>query len=152
VIELYEQTRGEGFGKEVKRRILLGTFVLSSGYYEAYYGHAQKVRTLIRKDLERAFEVCDLILTPTTPTPPFPIGSKMEDPLAMYLSDIYTNACNLGGVPGIAYPVGFTREGLPIGAQLMAPPGRDELLLQYVNAYQESTSHHKKIPRGILDL
>jgi len=152
LIELYEETRGKGFGREVKRRILLGTFVLSSGYYEAYYGHAQKVRTLICQDLRKAFEVCDLILTPTTPTPPFPIGSKIEDPLAMYLSDIYTNACNLAGVPGISFPVGFTREGLPVGAQLMAPPERDDLLLRYVHAYQQESDHHKQIPRGILNL
>lgn len=149
---LYEVTRGKGFGREVKRRILLGTFVLSSGYYEAYYGHAQRVRTLIRRDLEEAFRECDLILTPTSPTPPFPLGAKIEDPLAMYLSDIYTNACNLGGVPGICFPVGFTPEELPIGAQLMAPPQQDELLLQYVHAYQQDTDFHKRIPRGIREL
>lgn len=152
MLALYERTRGTGFGREVKRRILLGTFVLSSGYYQAYYGHAQRARTLIRRDLEEAFRACDMILTPTTPTPPFPLGAKIEDPLAMYLSDIYTNACNLGGVPGIAFPVGFTREGLPIGAQLMAAPLKDELLLQYVHAYQQETDYHRQIPRGLASL
>jgi len=117
--EMYLATRGAGFGEEVKRRILLGTYVLSAGYYDAYYGKAQKARALIRRDFEAAFERCDLMLVPTTPTPAFRIGEKVDDPLSMYLSDIYTVTANLAGVPGLSVPCGFSAEGLPIGCQLL---------------------------------
>jgi aspartyl-tRNA(Asn)/glutamyl-tRNA(Gln) amidotransferase subunit A len=145
---MYEETRGEGFGKEVKRRILLGTFVLSTGYYSAYYGTAQKVRTLICRDFEKAFQEVDFLFTPTTPTLPFHLGEKISDPLTMYLSDIYTNGCNLAGIPGIAFPVGFL-SNLPVGGQLMGPPFSDEDLLAVVYAYQRVTKHHLRLPSWI---
>ena len=113
--EMYFKTREEGFGAEVKRRIMLGTYVLSSGYYDAYYAKAQKVRTLIKQDFQNAFENCDVILTPTSPTVAFNIGEKSDDPLAMYLSDIYTASANLAGIPGINVPCGLSSDGLPIG-------------------------------------
>ncbi len=132
--KLYEETRSEGFGKEVKRRIILGTFVLSSGYYEAYYRKAQRVRTLIRRDFEDAFQQVDLIFTPTSPTPPFKIGEKITDPLTMYLSDIFTVSANLAGIPGLNLPVGTVRDNLPIGLQILAPAFAEELIFQL--AYQ----------------
>ena len=119
MIEMMSRTRGEGFGAEVKRRIMIGTYALSAGYYEAYYGKAQKVRTLLRRDFQEAFAGVDVILTPTAPTPAFRIGEKMDDPLTMYLSDIYTIPCNLAGIPGISVPCGLSPDGLPIGAQLL---------------------------------
>jgi aspartyl-tRNA(Asn)/glutamyl-tRNA(Gln) amidotransferase subunit A len=117
--ELYVRTRSEGFGEEVKRRIMLGTYVLSSGYYDAYYGKAQRVRTLIRQDFDRVFEQVDVLLTPATPSPPFKLGSKLEDPLEMYLGDIYTVNANLAGIPGLALPIGNHSNGLPVGLQLL---------------------------------
>ncbi|HEU5360117.1 MAG TPA: Asp-tRNA(Asn)/Glu-tRNA(Gln) amidotransferase subunit GatA [Candidatus Deferrimicrobiaceae bacterium] len=119
LIEMMSRTRAEGFGDEVKRRIMIGTYALSAGYYEAYYGKAQKVRTLLRRDFAEAFDQVDVILTPTAPTPAFRIGEKLADPLTMYLSDIYTIPCNLSGIPGISVPCGLSPEGLPIGAQLL---------------------------------
>ncbi|MDX1548494.1 MAG: Asp-tRNA(Asn)/Glu-tRNA(Gln) amidotransferase subunit GatA [Rhodothermales bacterium] len=128
---LYTQTRTEGFGTEVKRRIMLGTYVLSSGYYDAYYGRAQRVRTLIRSDFDRAFESVDVLLTPATPTPPFALGSKTDDPLAMYLSDVYTVTANLAGVPGLVVPAGtHPEDGLPVGLQLLGRHFDEALLLQ----------------------
>jgi len=117
--DMYDRTRAEGLGDEVRRRIMLGTYVLSAGYYDAYYLKAMKVRTLIRRDFERAFRAVDVIVGPTTPTPPFRLGEKMDDPLAMYLSDIYTVTANLAGIPGLSLPCGFTRSGLPIGCQIL---------------------------------
>ena len=117
--DTYRKSRGEGFGKEVKRRIMLGTYVLSSGYYDAYYARAQKVRRLITEDFHNAFKSCDALLTPTTPTTAFKLGQKTSDPLAMYLNDIFTVSANISGVPSISVPVGLDRNGLPIGAQLM---------------------------------
>jgi aspartyl-tRNA(Asn)/glutamyl-tRNA(Gln) amidotransferase subunit A len=138
-IELYCRTRGAGFGAEVKRRIILGTYVLSSGYYDAYYLRAQKVRTLIRNDFLKAFEKVDAIVTPTTPTAAFKIGEKSGDPLQMYLSDIFTISCNLGGMPGINVPCGFTKNPkLPIGLQLLGKPFGEETILKIAHAYEQA--------------
>jgi aspartyl-tRNA(Asn)/glutamyl-tRNA(Gln) amidotransferase subunit A len=144
-IELYNRTRGAGFGAEVKRRIILGTYVLSSGYYDAYYLRAQKVRTLIRNDFLRAFETVDAIVTPTTPTAAFKIGEKSDDPLQMYLSDIFTISCNLAGICGISIPCGFTKNPkLPIGLQLLGRPFGEETLLKIAHAYESVTLWHKE--------
>jgi aspartyl-tRNA(Asn)/glutamyl-tRNA(Gln) amidotransferase subunit A len=144
-IELYAKTRGAGFGPEVKRRIILGTYVLSSGYYDAYYLRAQKVRTLIRNDFLQAFEKCDVIATPTTPTAAFKIGEKSGDPLQMYLSDIFTISCNLAGIPGISVPCGFTKSPkLPIGLQLLGKPFGEETLLRAAHAYEQATDWHRE--------
>lgn len=134
--EMYRKTRDEGFGPEVKRRIMLGTYVLSHGYYDAYYLKAQQVRTLLRQDFAAAFEKCDAVLTPTTPTPAFLSGEKVDDPLAMYLNDIYTVTANLAGVPGISVPCGLSSEGLPIGLQLLGPYWSEARLLRLAHAYQ----------------
>ncbi|MBP2686940.1 MAG: gatA, partial [Deltaproteobacteria bacterium] len=136
LIEMMSKTRAEGFGEEVKRRIMIGTYALSAGYYEAFYGKAQKVRTLIRRDFAKAFEVADVLLTPTAPTPAFRLGEKTGDPLTMYLSDIYTIPCNLAGIPGISVPCGFSAEGLPIGAQLLADSFREETLFAAAGAIE----------------
>ena len=136
--EMYRRTRDEGFGPEVKRRIMLGTYVLSSGYYEAYYRKAQQVRALIKQDFHRAFESCDAILTPTTPTPAFLIGEKVDDPLAMYLNDIYTCTANLAGIPGISVPCGLSSEGLPIGLQLVGRHWGEATLLKLAHAYEQA--------------
>jgi aspartyl-tRNA(Asn)/glutamyl-tRNA(Gln) amidotransferase subunit A len=146
-IELYSKTRGSGFGPEVKRRIILGTYVLSSGYYDAYYLRAQKVRTLIRNDFLKAFETVDAIVTPTTPTAAFKIGEKTDDPLQMYLSDIFTISCNLAGICGISLPCGFTKNPkLPIGLQLLGKPFGEEALLKLAHAYEQNTGWHKEKP------
>ena len=147
-IELYSKTRGAGFGPEVKRRIILGTYVLSSGYYDAYYLRAQKVRTLIRQDFLKAFEKVDLVVTPTTPTPAFKAGEKSDDPMQMYLSDIFTISCNLAGIPGVSLPCGFsTNPKLPIGLQLLGKPFGEESLLRAAHAYEQSTAWHKERPK-----
>ncbi|MEO6183634.1 MAG: Asp-tRNA(Asn)/Glu-tRNA(Gln) amidotransferase subunit GatA [Verrucomicrobiota bacterium] len=146
--ELYSKTRGAGFGAEVKRRIILGTYVLSSGYYDAFYLRAQKVRTLIRQDFLKAFEKVDAIVTPTTPTPAFRIGEKSDDPLQMYLSDIFTISCNLAGIPGVSLPCGFTTNPkLPIGLQLLGKPFGEETILNIAHAYEQSTDWHKEKPQ-----
>ncbi len=146
-IELYSKTRGAGFGAEVKRRIILGTYVLSSGYYDAYYLRAQKVRTLIRQDFLKAFEQVDAIVAPTTPTAAFKIGEKSEDPLQMYLGDIFTLSCNLAGICGISVPCGFTRSPkLPIGLQLLGKPFGEATLLRVAHAYEQSTDWHMAKP------
>ncbi len=146
-IELYGKTRGAGFGAEVKRRIILGTYVLSSGYYDAYYLRAQKVRTLIRQDFLRAFEKVDAIVTPTTPTAAFRIGEKSDDPMQMYLSDIFTISCNLAGICGISIPCGFTEKPkLPIGLQLLGKPFGEEMLLKIAHAYEQSTKWRREKP------
>jgi aspartyl-tRNA(Asn)/glutamyl-tRNA(Gln) amidotransferase subunit A len=137
-IELYNHTRAQGFGHEVKRRIMLGTFSLSSGYYDAYYLKAQKVRTLIRRDFERAFEHCDLIATPVAPTTAFRLGEKMADPLQMYLSDIFTISVNLAGLPGLSIPCGYDDAGMPIGLQLIGAPFGEETMLRTADAYELS--------------
>lgn len=146
-IELYGKTRGGGFGSEVKRRIILGTYVLSSGYHDAYYLRAQKVRTLIRQDFLKAFERVDAIVTPTTPTAAFKIGAKSDDPLQMYLSDIFTISCNLAGICGVSLPCGFTSNPkLPIGLQLLGKPFGEETILKIAHAYEQSTPWHKEKP------
>jgi len=146
LLELYMKTRQEGFGPEVKRRIMLGTYVLSAGYYDAYYGKAQAVRTLIRQDFEEAFQNVDLIVTPVTPTPAFKFGAKADDPLQMYLSDIFTISANLAGVPAISLPCGFSQAGLPIGFQLIGRPFEEETLLRAAYAYEQSTQWRAKKP------
>lgn len=143
---VFRQTRGEMFGAEVKRRVMLGTYALSAGYYDAYYGQAQKVRTLIRRDFENGFEQCDLIAAPVTPTTAFRIGEHAEDPLAMYLEDIFTLPANLAGVPGLAFPAGFDHQGLPIGMQLMAPHFQEERLFRVGHAFQQTTDWHLHSP------
>lgn len=146
MIEMFKQTRGEKFGREVKRRIMLGTYALSAGYYDAYYGQAQKVRTLIKQDFLNAFENVDLIAAPVTPTTAFPIGEHVGDPLSMYLEDIFTLPANLAGVPGLAFPVGFDAQDLPIGMQLMGPQFHETLLFKIAHAYQQVTKWHTRKP------
>ncbi len=145
-IEVYTKSRAEGFGKEVKRRIMLGTYALSSGYYDAYYLKALKVRNLIRGDFVRAFEKCDSIMMPVSPTTAFKMGEKVDDPLKMYLSDIYTIAVNLAGIPGISVPCGFDDKGLPIGIQILAPAFSEDKLLRMARMYEKQTDWHKKRP------
>jgi len=146
-LELYTRTRGAGFGAEVKRRIILGTYVLSSGYYDAYYLRAQKVRTLIRNDFLKAFATVDAIVTPTAPTAAFKIGEKSGDPLQMYLSDIFTISCNLAGICGLSLPCGFTAAPkLPVGLQLLGPPFGEATLLKLAHAYEQSTPWHRDRP------
>ena len=146
LLDQYLQTRGRLFGPEVKRRIMLGTYALSAGYYDAYYGQAQKVRTLIKRDFEAAFEQVDLIACPVAPTTAFAIGAHGDDPLAMYLEDVFTLPANLAGVPGMAFPVGRDSEGLPIGMQLMAPALGEARLFQATHAYQQATHWHEERP------
>jgi aspartyl-tRNA(Asn)/glutamyl-tRNA(Gln) amidotransferase subunit A len=138
VKELYTLTKSEGFGPEVQRRIMLGTYVLSSGYYDAYYLKAQKVRALIRRDFDQAFEKCDVIVTPTTPTPAFEFGAKSQDPLEMYLNDIYTSTANLAGVPAISLPCGLTESRLPAGLQIIGKPFAEADLFRVAHAYEQN--------------
>jgi aspartyl-tRNA(Asn)/glutamyl-tRNA(Gln) amidotransferase subunit A len=146
-VALYSNTRGAGFGAEVKRRIILGTYVLSSGYYDAYYLRAQKVRTLVRDDFLKAFEKVDAIVTPTTPTAAFKAGEKTDDPLQMYLSDVFTVAANVAGICGLSVPCGFTKSPkLPIGLQLLGKPFGEETILKIAHAYEQSTPWHKEKP------
>jgi aspartyl-tRNA(Asn)/glutamyl-tRNA(Gln) amidotransferase subunit A len=147
LVHMMERTRGEGFGAEVKRRIMLGTFVLSAGYVDAYYLKALKVRRLIRDDFDRAFRACDVIVGPTSPTPAFKVGERSADPLAMYLADVYTVSANLAGLPGISIPCGFTRAGLPVGLQIMAPPFEEEKLLRVARMYERQTDWHTRRPQ-----
>jgi len=146
VLDLFRKTRGAGFGAEVKRRIMLGTYALSAGYYDAYYGQAQKVRTLIKQDFERAFEMVDVIAAPVAPTTAFRLGEHTDDPLAMYLEDVFTLPANLAGIPGLAFPVGFDSQGLPIGIQLMGPHFGEEILIRAAHAYQQVTDWHLRQP------
>jgi aspartyl-tRNA(Asn)/glutamyl-tRNA(Gln) amidotransferase subunit A len=143
---MYDRTRDEGFGAEVKRRIMLGTYVLSAGYYDAYYLKAQQARTLLRRDYEQAFAHLDLVAMPTTPTPAFRLGEKTADPLQMYLADVFTVSANLAGLPAISVPCGFSRGGLPIGLQLMGPMFREETLLKAADALQRDTTWHVREP------
>jgi len=147
ILDMYERTRGEGFGAEAKRRIILGTYVLSSGYYDAYYLKAQKVRTLIKNDFDKVFGAgFDCILTPTSPTPAFKVGERSSDPLSMYLSDIFTISVNLAGVPAISVPCGFTKSGLPIGMQLIGGFFEEGKLFRAAHAYESHTDWHKRSP------
>ena len=157
LLDTYRSTRSQGFGAEAKRRIMLGTFSLSSGYYDAYYGKAQKVRTLIKQDFEKVFEKCDLLLTPTAPTPPFEIGSKSEDPISMYLSDIFTIPASLAGVPALSVPCGFTPmqdvgqacAKLPVAFQLIGNYFEEKKLFNTAYAYQQDTTWHKEFPEAV---
>ena len=146
VLALYEQTRAQGFGPEVKRRIILGTYVLSSGYYDAYYVRAQKVRTLIRRDFETAFQQCDALLAPVSPTPAYRIGEKTSDPLQMYLGDIFTVPANLAGICGLSVPCGFTPGGLPVGMQILGPAFGESRLFRVGGAFQAATTWHRRRP------
>ena len=147
LIEMYKQSRAEGFGNEVKRRIMLGTFSLSSGYYDAYYKKAQKVRTLIKKDFEDVFEKYDVIVGPTTPTPAFKIGEKVDDPLTMYANDILTIPVNLAGVPGISVPCGFAANGLPLGLQMIGKHFDESTIYRAAHAFEQATDFHKQFPK-----
>ncbi|MBI3324193.1 MAG: Asp-tRNA(Asn)/Glu-tRNA(Gln) amidotransferase subunit GatA [Candidatus Omnitrophica bacterium] len=146
LLAMYQRTRAEGFGPEPKRRIMLGTYVLSHGYYDAYYLKGLKVRTLIKRDFDQAFAQCDAIICPTAPTPAFRLGEKLADPLQMYLSDIFTISANLAGIPALSLPCGFTRSGLPIGLQLMAGPFQEATLLQVAHGYEQATEWHRRHP------
>jgi aspartyl-tRNA(Asn)/glutamyl-tRNA(Gln) amidotransferase subunit A len=146
LLDMYMKTRQEGFGAEVKRRIMLGTYALSAGYYDAYYGKAQAVRTLIRRDFEMAFKEVDLIATPVTPATAFKFGEKIQDPLQMYLSDIYTISINLAGIPAISVPCGFSYGGLPIGLQLIGRPFEEDIVLRGAHAYEQATEWRLKKP------
>jgi len=146
LIDMYIKTRSKGFGNEAKRRILLGTYSLSTGYYDAYYLKAQKVRTKIKEDFDNAFKLCDIIVTPTTPTPAFRIGEKTKDPLSMYLSDIFTISANLAGLPAISIPCGFSKDSLPIGLHILARPFDEETLFRAAYTFEQNTDHHKRKP------
>jgi len=144
--EMFRTTRGSGFGPEVKRRIMLGTYALSAGYYDAYYAKAQKVRTLIKRDFDRAFEQVDAIACPVAPSTAFKLGEHAGDPLAMYLEDVFTLPTNLAGVPGLAFPVGFDERHLPIGMQLMGPHFKEDVIFKIAHAYQLATGWHRQKP------
>jgi aspartyl-tRNA(Asn)/glutamyl-tRNA(Gln) amidotransferase subunit A len=147
LVAMYCRSRGEGFGKEVQRRIMLGTYALSSGYYDAYYLKALKLRRLIKNDFDKAFAECDVVMGPTAPTAAFKVGEKTDDPLAMYLSDIYTISCNLAGLPGVSIPCGFTKSGLPIGLQIQGAPFEEEKLLRVARMHERVTEWHTRRPR-----
>lgn len=146
LIDMYRSTRSKGFGSEVKRRIIIGTYCLSSGYYDAYYKKASQVRTLIMEDFKKAFEICDVIVSPVAPTPAFKIGEKSDDPLTMYLSDIFTLSANLAGIPGISVPCGFSKDGLPIGLQIMGKHFSEGVLLKAAYNFEQATDFHKMKP------
>lgn len=147
LIDMYGQSRGMGFGEEAKRRIILGTYVLSSGYYDAYYLRALKVRRLIKEDFDRAFSGCDCIMTPTSPSAAFKIGERIDNPLAMYLSDIYTISANLAGLPAVSLPCGFTGAGLPVGLQIIAKPFAEETIFRAAYTYEQNTDWHLQKPK-----
>jgi aspartyl-tRNA(Asn)/glutamyl-tRNA(Gln) amidotransferase subunit A len=147
LVDMFVRTRSDGFGREVKRRIMLGTYALSSGYYDAYYKKAQQVRTLIKEDFDRVFEGCDIIVGPTTPTVAFRAGEKTDDPLQMYLSDVYTIPVNIAGLPALSVPCGFS-EGLPVGLQFIGKPFAESTLLRAAYAYEQSTGFHKMHPQA----
>ena len=148
LLETYRRTRGQGFGSEVKRRMILGTYALSSGYYDAYYVKAQKVRTLIKAEFDRAFEQCDAIVTPTSPTVAFKIGQKVDDPLAMYLNDVFTLPGNIAGIPGMSIPCGLS-DGLPVGLQIMTNSFKESTMFRVAAAYERATDHHQARPKEI---
>lgn len=149
LITMYRKSRSQGFGAEVKRRIMLGTYVLSAGYYDAYYKKASQVRTLIRQDFLDAFEHCDALLAPVAPIPAFKVGEKSDDPLQMYLSDVLTLPASLAGIPGISVPCGFTSEGLPVGLQILGPHFREELILRIAHQYEQATPHLRGKPKSL---
>ncbi len=147
LMTMYRSTRSRGFGPEVQRRIIIGTYCLSAGYYDAYYGKASQVRTLIRQDFNQAFESCDVILCPVAPTAAFRIGENVDDPLTMYLSDIFTISANLAGIPGMSVPCGFSSEALPVGLQIMGSHFNEEMLLKVAYGFEQATDFHKKKPK-----
>jgi len=146
LMDMYRSTRSKGFGSEVQRRIIIGTYCLSSGYYDAYYRKASQVRTLIMNDFKKAFELCDVILSPVAPTPAFRIGEKADDPLTMYLSDIFTLSANMAGIPGLSLPCGYSKDGLPIGLQIMGKHFNEETLLRVAYNFEQATEFHKRKP------
>jgi aspartyl-tRNA(Asn)/glutamyl-tRNA(Gln) amidotransferase subunit A len=147
LMNMYRSTRSKGFGPEVQRRIIIGTYCLSAGYYDAYYGKASQVRTLITEDFKKAFETCDVIVCPVAPTAAFKIGEKIDDPLTMYLSDIFTLSANLAGIPGMSVPCGFSTDGLPIGLQILGNHFDEEMLLKVGYGFERATEFHKKKPK-----
>jgi len=147
LLDMYRNTRSKGFGPEVQRRIIIGTYALSAGYYDAYYGKASQVRTLIMEDFKKAFESCDVLLAPVAPTPAFKLGAKLNDPLSMYLSDIFTLPASLAGIPGISVPCGFSRDGLPIGLQVLATHFDEEKLVRVAYSLEQATDFRKNRPR-----
>jgi aspartyl-tRNA(Asn)/glutamyl-tRNA(Gln) amidotransferase subunit A len=148
IVELFSRSRAEGFGEEVQRRIMIGAYALSSGYYDAYYLRALKMRALIKRDFDQAFEKCDVILTPTSPVPAFKIGEKSADPLSMYLADVFTVTCNIAALPGISIPCGFTNgdKPLPIGLQLLGPAFSETKLLRAARMFESATDFHTRTP------
>jgi aspartyl-tRNA(Asn)/glutamyl-tRNA(Gln) amidotransferase subunit A len=146
LLDMYKSTRSKGFGPEVQRRIILGTYALSAGYYDAYFKKASQVRTLILEDFNRVFEQCHTVLSPCAPTPAFKIGENIDDPLTMYLSDIFTISANLAGVPGISVPCGLSKDGLPIGLQLMGKHFDEETLFNVAYNFEQATDFHEKKP------
>ena len=150
IVSMFSRTRAEGFGAEVQRRILLGTFSLSSGYYDAYYLKAMKVRRLIKRDFDEAFEKTDCIMCPTSPVPAFKLGERTANPLTMYLSDVYTISTNLAGIPGISIPCGFTDAGLPVGLQILANAFQEARLLRIARAYERETNWRRARRPAIL--
>ncbi|MEM8605392.1 MAG: amidase family protein, partial [Cyanobacteria bacterium P01_H01_bin.121] len=146
ILSMYTQTRAEGFGAEVKRRIMIGTYALSAGYYDAYYLKAQKVRTLIKQDFEAAFADVDVLVSPTAPTTAFKTGEKTEDPLSMYLTDLMTIPVNLAGLPGLSLPCGFDEQGMPIGLQIIGNTLREDQLFHVAYAYEQATDWHRRSP------
>jgi aspartyl-tRNA(Asn)/glutamyl-tRNA(Gln) amidotransferase subunit A len=146
LLDMYARTRAEGFGAEVKRRIMLGTYALSAGYYEAYYRKAQQLRTLFRQDFQQAFSQCAAIVAPVAPVPAFRLGERLDDPLQMYLADIFTIPVNLAGLPAMSVPCGFSPQGLPIGLQIMAPPFGEETIFQVAAAFEAATDFHTRKP------
>jgi aspartyl-tRNA(Asn)/glutamyl-tRNA(Gln) amidotransferase subunit A len=146
LLDMYARTRAEGFGAEVKRRIMLGTYALSTGYYEAYYRKAQQLRTLFRQDFQQAFSQCAAIVAPVAPVPAFRLGERLDDPLQMYLADIFTIPVNLAGLPAMSVPCGFSPQGLPIGLQIMAPPFGEETIFQVASAFEAATDFHTRKP------
>jgi aspartyl-tRNA(Asn)/glutamyl-tRNA(Gln) amidotransferase subunit A len=148
---MYERTRAEGFGREVQRRIMIGTYVLSHGYYDAYYIKAQKIRRLIAADFAQAFAQCDVIVGPTSPTTAFELGSRSNDPVQMYLSDIYTIAVNLAGLPALSVPAGFDAAGLPVGLQLIGNYFAEARLLNVAHQYQRATDWHRRVPPAFVN-
>ncbi|MGE0082907.1 MAG: Asp-tRNA(Asn)/Glu-tRNA(Gln) amidotransferase subunit GatA [Desulfococcaceae bacterium] len=146
ILEMYRSTRSQGFGPEVRRRIILGTYALSAGYYDAYYRKASQVRTLMMEDFQKAFDKCDVIVSPVAPTPAFPIGENTDDPLTMYLSDVFTLSANLAGIPGMSVPCGFSDNGLPIGLQIMGSHFREETMLRLAYNLEQATDFHKRKP------
>jgi aspartyl-tRNA(Asn)/glutamyl-tRNA(Gln) amidotransferase subunit A len=147
LIDMYKNTRGAGFGKEVRRRVMIGTYVLSAGYYDAYYKKAQQVRALIARDFKQAFETCDVLLTPTAPTAAFPAGEKMDDPVTMYLNDAFTIPASMAGLPGISVPVGLDKDGLPLGLQLIGRSFDEETMLRAAAALEKAAAF-KERPTG----